>query len=170
MASTITEAWEQYCAKLKLYPTSFADLNPGCSTKDLDTAEKSLSLQLPDALRELYLKNNGQTGKAKGIFKAVSGFDKYVRTRFLDLDTAVRIWKALSEDDDVDVFEAKMIPFAADRDEYCDDVFCMDATTGAVYLLWVGVIDPFMPAEWQTAKIARGTDLCDFLKKQLDLW
>jgi hypothetical protein len=168
----VTDAWSEFCRILKLFPKTFEDMNTGCKKKDITKAEKEMGMKFPLELSIIYLENNGQKGTQTGIFKALSGWNKYTRPMFLPLESVVRVWKKLKDDPDIDVFKTHYIPFAVYKDEeLVDDVYCLDGETGEVYLLWVLLYDPFSPPDWQTARYKRAKRLADFLVDQrLTYW
>lgn len=49
-------------------PEALADLNPGCSSEELDELERCLNCSLPEDFKTFYQGHNGQAGEATGIF------------------------------------------------------------------------------------------------------
>lgn len=49
-------------------PEVLADLNPGCSSQDLDELAHHLGCSLPEDFRAFYQRHNGQKGNTTGIF------------------------------------------------------------------------------------------------------
>ncbi len=162
--------WDEYLKLLNCYPNLYEDLNCGCQVEDIQRAETIIGLEFPEELRLVYLMNNGQKGNTNGVFKAISGYDKYSRPRFLPIESVITAWRKLLENKELDVFEKSYIPFAIDNENNMDDVYCIDAESGEIYLLWVLIYDPFNPAEWQTNKLLRATSLNDFLLNQINLY
>lgn len=172
---TIKTAWIQFKEKCSIFPGLITDLNPGCRQADVHRMEEKMGISFPDDLKQLYLMNNGQKGKKDGIFKAVSGYSKFSRTKFLSLDAVWLARKCLLSDKELDVFKNTDIPFAVDkpiktiRKNTMDDVFCSNAETGEVYLLWVAAFDWTLPPDWQTNRIKQADNLAEFFIKQIGL-
>ncbi len=162
--------WHEFLQVIKCYPTLFEDLNNGCEINEIEQVEKTMNLSFPSDLRSVYLSNNGQKGSQDGIFKAVSGYNKYSRPKLLDTKSIVTVWRTLSEKTYTNVFKASYIPFAADNIESADDVYCIDSNTGEVFLLWVLIYDPFNPIEWQINKFLKASSLKGFLSYQIALY
>jgi cell wall assembly regulator SMI1 len=74
--------WNEFLKILQCYPQLYEDLNCKCTDEDIHRAEETLAIKLPEELRLIYLTNNGQKGDADGIFKSVSGYNKYTRPKF----------------------------------------------------------------------------------------
>ena len=162
--------WDEFVKTLECYSELFKDLNCGCTDDDIKRLENNIGVKLPDTLTSIYLKNNGQKGIKEGIFKAVSGYNKYSRLKFLNVDLVANTWYQLSQNKAIDVFKETYIPFAVDNERNMDDVFCVDAITGEVLLLWVLVYDPLNPVEWQTTIFKRGKSLGVFLQQQIEMY
>lgn len=160
--------WDGFLNKLKLYPNVLQDLNEGCTLEEIITVEKNIGVKFPPDLAQIYLENNGQCVDSKGIFKAISGYDKYSRPKLLSLKSVENVWKILSID--CDVFKRRYIPFAADNEKCMDDVLCIDTETGEIILLWVLIYDLFSPIDWQTHSVSRGENLEEFLQRQMELY
>lgn len=144
------------------------DLNSPSSIKEILDIEVLLGFNLPDELKNIYLNNNGQIGKKKGLFKAVSGYDVYRRPLFLSLKEMYLIWKKLCEDKDMrDYFSFTFIPFASDNKDYPDNVFCLDVETSRVFLLWALAPDPTLPVDWQLTRIKQADSFAQFLDNQI---
>jgi hypothetical protein len=174
--NTLENTWSLFKDTIKVFPQLANDLNRGCQQSDITAIGKKMGTVLPDALKRLYVLNNGQRGEADGIFKAVSGYSKFSKVFFLPLDKILAVWQYLRADKPIDVFRPNDIPFAADRCvtqqniHSMDDVFCMDSETGEVFLLWTAFPDPFLPPDWQTNRIKQAENLIDFLHKQIGLY
>lgn len=172
---TIKTAWNRFIEICSVFPRLLSDLNPGCSSDSIQRIEKKMGISFPGDVKQLYLMNNGQKGKGDGIFKAVSGYSKFSRPKFLSLDAVWLARQCLLSDNDLDVFKNTDIPFAADRlvknvrRNTMDDVFCINAETEEVYLLWVAAYDWTLPPDWQTNRIKQADNLAEFLIKQMGL-
>lgn len=70
----------------------------------------------------------------------------------------------------LDVFKDTYIPFAVDNKKDMDDIYCVDALSGEIFLLWVSTCDPFCPVEWQTGIFERGKSLDIFLQQQIEMY
>lgn len=162
--------WDEYLKILKCYPKLYEDLNCGCQEEEIQRVENIVGIRFPEELRSVYLKNDGQKGNTDGIFKAISGYDKYSRPRFLPIASVATAWRNLCNDENLDIFEKTYIPFAIDNEKKMDDVYCINVESGDIYLLWVLIDDPFHPAEWQTNKFLRATSLKEFLLNQINLY
>ena len=164
--------WNDFLQVLQIhYPSSNDSIHSGCNLDELAVVETSLHLSIPPELQAVYLANNGQRTNTAGIFKAVSGYNKYSRLSFLPLSSVISAWNQLC-DDKVDVFRPSDIPFAASYIDVgkFDDIYCVDTLTGAVFLLWVACFDPFLPWDWQTARFFRAETLNDFLRSQSQMY
>ncbi len=163
--------WNTFKIKLKCFPKLFEDLNEGCKEIEIENIEMKIDIKFPLELRLLYLLNNGQKGKTDGIFKAVSGYSKFSKVKFLNLQKLLIVWQILKSYEELDVFDPTLIPFASDRDDDAiDDVYCIDSITEEIYLLWVATPDWTLPADWQTAKLKRANNLSEFIDKQLEMY
>lgn len=162
--------WDEFLKILKLYPSVLKDLNEGCTKEEILSAESNIGVKFPSALIQVYLKNNGQCIDSKGIFKAVSGYDKYSRLKLLSLKSVENIWKILYHTDGLDVFEKTYIPFAADDEKCINDIYCIDAKTEEVFLLWTSIYDWNYPIDWQTHRFSRGKNMELFLQKQIEMY
>lgn len=89
--------WDEFLGKLKCYPGLIDDINVACTDEDIKRLENYIGIKIPDTLASIYLRNNGQKGEKEGIFKAVSGYDKYSRLKFLDIDSVASVWQQLSQ-------------------------------------------------------------------------
>ncbi len=166
----IISVWNKFKDKIKLFQVFEDVLNPGCKKEDLAKIEDQLELKFPGDFKKLYLTNNGQKGKTEGIFKASSGYSKFSKLKFIEIDKIPEISNYL-EANDVDVFTPEIIPFAADDEvESMDDVYCIDSKTGEIYLLWTLAVDWTLPADWQTSKLKRADNLIEFLESQLRMY
>ena len=166
----ITEVWNKFKDKITLFLIFKDVLNPGCNMEDLSKLEDQMELKFPNDLKTLYLANNGQKEKVEGIFKASSGYSKFSKLKFLDIDKILIVFHFL-DTREVDVFTPELIPFAVDAEgDSMDDVYCIDSKTEEIYLLWVLTPDWTLPAEWQTAKLKRADNLIEFLASQLRMY
>jgi len=166
----ILKTWNKFKAKTTVFPDFEDDLNPGCRIEDITKVEEKMELKFPNDLKTLYLTNNGQKGKGEGIFKASSGYSKFSKLYFLDIDKILHIYNLLNANK-VDVFAPELIPFAVDDEgEPMDDVYCIDSKTGEIYLLWVNAIDWTLPEDWQTAKLKRADNLIEFIESQIRMY
>ena len=163
--------WDEFLKTLRCYSGLFDDLNSGCTQEEINRVESGIGgIKLPDALSSVYLKNNGQKGISEGIFKTVSGYNKYSRLKFLSIDSVARICHQLSQNKAIDVFKETYIPFAVDNEKNMGDVLCIDSITGEVLLLWLLVYDPLSPVEWQTTVLERGKSFDIFLQRQIEMY
>ena len=151
---------------LRCYGDVYENINSGCDDADILCAEVVINHDFPVDLAELYRTYNGQSNDILGIFKSLSGYNKYTRPCFLSLKDVCTLYKKLSARPYIDVFDSKLIPFAVDSIETPDDVICYDIETGVIYLLWVMITDPFTPLDWQCAKFKLSDTLDDFLAIQ----
>ncbi len=140
-------------------PEIFKDLNPAATESALTTVENTLGRSLPPQLRRLYEVNNGQAGKNTGIFPG-----EFSGVRFLPVEEIVPTRQRLLADEDIDVFDAQLVPFAYDG---AYDLYGVDPGTGSVQYLLVGGPDIFLPVCWQTRKEQAAPSLEEFLKEIL---
>ncbi len=152
---------------LSCFPKVNESIKEGCNQDEIENIEKCLEFQFPADLKELYLMHNGQNLDEKGIFKILSGFDKYSRPKFLSLLDVEKLYKCLLEYGHLSsVFNHNLLPIAADNLEAPDDVICYDLKTGRVLLLWVLIYDPFTPVDWQISQVEVSENLNEFMKMQ----
>jgi cell wall assembly regulator SMI1 len=166
----IVAAWNKFKDQIIVYPPFKEVLNPGSNKEYLNKIEKQMEVTFPDDFKTLYLTNNGQKSNEDGIFKASSGYSKFNKLCFLEIDKVLIIWNMLNVKE-IDVFTPEMIPFAVDGEEDAiDDVYCINSKTEEVYLLWVSTIDWTMPDDWQTARLKRADGLIEFIEYQIKMY
>jgi len=164
----ILDAWNKFKDRLSLYSISEESLNPGCKLEFLSKIEAQIGLKFPNDFKSLYLTNNGQKLNDDKIFKASSGWSKFSKLYFLELEKIPIIMDKLKN---VDVFDSGLIPFAVDdMGDSMDDVYCIDSKTEEVYLLWVAAIDWTLPDDWQTSKLKRADNLIEFFENQMMMY
>ncbi|MHA1150485.1 MAG: SMI1/KNR4 family protein [Promethearchaeota archaeon] len=165
-----SDTWNKFKDQISVFPIFKTALNPGCKKEDLIKFENRMKLKLPNDLKTLYLTNNGQKGNVDGIFKASSGYSKFSKLKFLEINKIVNIIDILNSKN-VDVFTPEMIPFAADDEGgSIDDIYCIDSQTEEIYLLWVATIDWTLPNDWQTIKLKRAENLIEFIEFQSKMY
>ena len=74
-------------------PEVLTDLNPGCSSEELDELERCLDCSLPEDFRTFYKRHNGQKGETTGIFCGLP----FLSTNALYNQWST--WRGLSEED-----------------------------------------------------------------------
>lgn len=95
-------------------PEALADLNPGCSSGELEELERCLNCSLPEDFKAFYRGHNGQAGEATGIFCGLP---------FLSTDAVFNqwsTWRDLAED------------FAKEAEDFDESNFTTEIT-GASY-------------------------------------
>ncbi len=140
-------------------PPQFSDLNGPCSDTKLAQAEEKLQQPVPPTLKGLYRINDGQKGDAVGIFPSED-----TACRFLPVVEAAYLWDSFKHEEDLDVFETSLIPFAHDG---IFDAYCVHAASGSVFYLQTGGPDPFLPRSWQTTRLEINSSLDEFLREML---
>ena len=154
---TIEDAWQAILEKFHTEsPGILADLNDGCEPDQIVSLQERLHITLPESLKELYLLNDGQKGVETGV---------YFGCTFLALACAEQLYNEFVEDEGFDVFSADLFPFAFDG---FYDVYCIDVGSGAIYFMWTGGPDIFLPREWQTTKRKVAEDMEELLGKVLE--
>ncbi len=128
------------------------------------------SFELKEEFKELYYFSNGQNVSEKGVFKAVSGYDKYSRLIFLPVEKVRALHNKLMDDMYESIFEKDLIPFASEHIDGHDDTYCYHNLTGEVYLLWILAADLFNPIEWELYKVKYSNSLSEFFDKQNELY
>ena len=164
-------AWEELRGVLKLYSKALASLNPPCPADTIRKVEQNLTFDLPEPLRTLLKLNNGQTPDSPGIFKSISGWNLYSRHTFLDAESVIVAYKAFLRDENLrEEFGDQEIPFSvAGKPNHYKEIFSIHRQTGKVSLIWT-LYDPLLPSFWQTSRLARGNNLSEFLRRQIDLY
>lgn len=164
-------AWEELQGILKTYRNAFSTLNPPCLADTIRKVEQDLSFDLPEPLTTLLKLNNGQTLDSLGIFKSVSGWNVYSRHTFLDAESVPVAYKAFFRDENLlEEFGDQEIPFAVEgKPNNFKEMFSIHRGTGKVSLIWT-LYDPLMPPSWQTSRFARGDNMAEFLRRQIDLY
>jgi hypothetical protein len=115
--------------------------------------------------------SDGQKPDTPGIFKSVSGWDRYRRQIFLDVESIVAVYRHFAEDELLMASFPGEVPFAAEKRSSCwDEVFTIHRETQKVSLVWKSAPDPFLPPDWQLSRFGRGEDLADFLRFQVKLY
>jgi cell wall assembly regulator SMI1 len=90
--NTIKNTWSLFKDTIKAFLQLANDLKTGCQQSDITAIEKKMGNVLPDALKKLYVLNNGQRVETDGIFKAISGYSKFSKVFFLTLDKMLAVW------------------------------------------------------------------------------
>lgn len=161
-------AWTELASVLKGYGMAFL-LNGPCPSEVIRNAERKLGFELPPALATLLKLSDGQTPDSTGLFKSVSGWDVYLRHRFLGAEgLAVAYRKFVKNGDLLELFGDQEIPFAVvgTPDNY-REVFSVNRETGEVSLVETQIIDPLLPPDWQIARHRRAGSLAEFLRDQV---
>lgn len=167
----LVAAWEQFKGHLKLYTIASSSLNEPCSSERIRQAERDLGFELPESLVRLLELSDGQKPDTPGIFKSVSGWDRYRRQMFLDVESVVAVYRHYVEDELLAAQFPGEVPFASEKRSSCwDEVFTIHRETQKVSLIWTTAHDPFSPPEWQFHRFGRGEDLADFLRFQVKLY
>jgi len=167
----LASAWEQFTGVLKRYSKAFASLNEPCPSEKIRQAERDLGFELPELLVRLLELSDGQKPDTPGIFKSISGWDRYRRHIFLDVDSIVAVYRHYVEDEQLMAQFPGEVPFAAEKRSSCwDEVFAIHRETRKVSLIWTSAADPTLPPEWQFHLFGRGETLADFLRWQVTLY
>jgi len=167
----LAQAWEQFTGTLKVYPKAFSSLNGPCPSEKIRQAERDLGCELPEPLVRLLELSDGQKPDTPGIFKSVSGWDRYRRHVLLDAESIVAVYRHYVEDEQLMAQFPGEVPFAAEKRSSCwDEVFTIHQETRKVSLIWTSAPDPFLPPEWQFSRFGRGETLAEFLRWQVTLY
>jgi hypothetical protein len=167
----LASAWEQFKGALKAYSKAYASLNEPCPSERIRQAERDLGFELPEPLVRLLELSNGQQPDTDGIFKSVSGWDRYRRHVFLDIEGVVAVYRHYVEDEDLMKQYPGEVPFASESPSSCwDEAFTIHRETQKVSLIWTSAPDPFLPPEWQFHRYGRGESLAEFLRWQVTLY
>jgi cell wall assembly regulator SMI1 len=163
----LTSAWERFTKVLKCYGDAFASLNEPCPSGRIRQAERELGFELPEPLVRLLELSDGQKPDTDGVFKSVSGWNRYRRHVFLDVESVVAVYRHYAEDEDLVKEYPDEVPFASESRSSCwGEVFAIHRETLKVSLIWTTAGDPFLPPEWQFSRFGRGEDLAEFLRFQ----
>jgi hypothetical protein len=163
----LISAWEHFTGVLKCYGNAYSSLNEPCSSERIRQAERDLGFELPEPLVRLLELSNGQKPDTDGIFKSVSGWNRYRRQIFLDVESIVAVYRHYVEDELLVKQFPGEIPFAAEHRSTCwDEVFTIHRETRKVSLIWTSAPDPTLPPDWQFNRFGRGEDLAGFLRLQ----
>jgi hypothetical protein len=170
--AVLVKAWREFEGRLKIYGNALSALNSPCSGEAIAELEERLKFRFPRSLGELLRLANGQKLDRPGVFKSISGWDRYMRHVFLDAASIATAYENFVGNEVlVAEFGSRQIPFsvAGTPDSY-RECFCVHAEQQTVSLIWADVNDPWLPPEWQVARYARGRDLAEFLDRQTALY
>lgn len=152
-----SNTWRSFTS---LYPSG--TFCPGLTKEQ----QQKIPQDFPNDLRLVLNLSNGQNLSNPGVFEAKSGYSKVSKLKLLNLEQTLALKATLQNTADLDVFNTNMTPFAVDNLNSPDDVFCLEAETNRVWLLWVGISDPFLPADWQYAKTEYASSFNEFIVNQ----
>ncbi|MFX0101256.1 MAG: HEAT repeat domain-containing protein [Candidatus Hodarchaeota archaeon] len=157
---TIETIWQSLREQLEEQnPSQYHDLNQGCSENVIGKIEAELGFSLPESLRKLYAMNDGQEGKANGLFPGETN-----PCRFLPIREAMAAREKALQDEGLDVFRDDFLPFA---DNGIWSLYCIDLKTGSIYYLLTSGPDWTLPREWQTSIDHVATSLESFLEENV---
>ncbi len=111
----LAQAWEQFTGALKAYPKVYSALNEPCSSERIRQAERELGFELPEPLVRLLELSDGQKPDTPGIFKSVSGWDRYRRHVLLDVESVVAVYRHYVEDEQLMAQFPGEVPFTAEH-------------------------------------------------------
>jgi hypothetical protein len=164
-------AWAEFARVLNGYGKT-SSLNGPCPPEAIRNAERKLGFELPPALATLLKLSDGQTPDSTGLFKSVSGWDVYLRHRFLGAEgLAVAYRKFVKNGALLELFGDQEIPFAVvgTPDNY-REVFSVNRETGEVSLVETQIINPLLPWDWQIFRRPRAGSLAEFLRGQVGMY
>jgi hypothetical protein len=176
MTADLDEAWEEFRGVLKHYDRAYSLLNPPCPAGRIQGFENKFGFKLPESLAAFLAIHNGQQpggeGSQNGIFKSISGWNGYERHLFLGIEDIETAYAAFIQDEVLLAeFGQDEIPFtAAGTPSHFRELFCLNAASGAVSLIWTQYVDPFNPPEWQVQQFPRAESLARFIEKQVELY
>lgn len=91
-------------------PEVLSDLNPGCSSEDIDELERRLDCSLPEDLKTFYRRHNGQKKETTGIFCGLP----FLRVN--ELYDQWSVWRELAEG------------FAREAEDFGDENLALEIT------------------------------------------
>lgn len=158
------EALDEITITWKSFMESFPEgtFNPGLTKEE----QRNIPRDFPDNLKLMLKLCNGQNHSVKGLFETRSGYSKVSRLKLLSFEQILSLKTRLLDTTDLDVFHENMTPFAVDNFDNPDDVLCMESNADSIWLLWVGVSDPFLPADWQYSKMECDSSFMSFIVNQ----
>jgi hypothetical protein len=171
LCDDVIPAWEQFRSRLRIYGKALDSLDGPATAQQLLQAEADVGFALPSSLRDLLSLSNGQASGTPGLFKSLSGWDRYLRHLFLGAAGIADAYRALVADEPCRrLLGEEEIPFAVHGHASSGYVCSVHRGTGAVSLLKTVAHDWTLPDDWQIERKAWAPSLAAFLLDQVALY